>query len=94
MNDENKISFTEAELTRISLNPGEVLCVKIISDDVPDRNIQELHEKLKELFPNNKAMIFMMPVGSDISLTTIQNPSEVDCGPKTCYNCNCGKKEN
>jgi hypothetical protein len=37
-------------------------------------------------------MIYVIPTGSNIEFTAIQSP-KLDCGPKACEDCNCGKAE-
>lgn len=89
----NNLTVKEVELTKISLNPGEVLAVKIISDEIEEQDLGSLKEQLKKLFPSNKAMLFLLPTGSDITFTAMESVTDT-CGPKTCADCNCGKANN
>lgn len=82
-----------AELVRLSLNPGDVLGVKITSNDIDENSLSVLKQQLEHLFPNNKIMLFCMPPNSDISFTAIQGTQKTGCGPKACADCSCGKKE-
>jgi len=92
MSEETK-TYTETELIKISLKPGEVLGVKIISDEVDESHVTSLRKGLKSLFPNNEVMVFCLPVGSDMEFVPLQAPA-AGCGPSVCVDCNCGKKEN
>lgn len=89
----NEMVFSEATFTRLSLLPGEVLGVKVVSDTLGTEALSNLQKKLSSLFPNNKVMVFCMPVGEDISFTAMSGSSKSGCGPQACDDCNCGKKE-
>jgi hypothetical protein len=91
--NDNKISFIETELIKVSLGVGDVLAVKVISDTVTKDSLESLNKKLTQVFPNNKIMVFCVPPGENIEFAAIQNPSEMGCGPQTCADCNCGKGE-
>ncbi len=88
----SEMVFSEATFTRVSLLPGEVLGVKVVSDTLGNSTLSDLQKKLSSLFPNNKVMVFCMPVGEDISFTAMSGSPET-CGPQACIDCNCGKKE-
>lgn len=90
------IGFDVAELTVISLKPGDVLAVKLISDDFDENHALSLQEHLSRIFVNNKVMIFTMPNKSDIVFEAIKPvPTEADCSSPAsyCSDCNCGKKD-
>jgi len=94
MSEEVRVSFVNAELIKLTIAPGEVLGVKITSDDMDESHLESLKSGLKILFPNNKVMIFCVPPGDDLTFTAIQGLEEkVDCGVKACEDCSCGKKE-
>lgn len=71
------MNFTLAELTRIKLEPGEVLAVKLYGDDYDEANVHALQNQLKTLFPNNKIMVFMLPNGSDLQIEAIKGSMEL-----------------
>jgi len=79
-------NFTLAELTRLELKPGEVLAVKLYGDDYEDSDINGLQESLKNLFPNNKIMMFVLPTGKDLQMEVIsgnlENSSNKELGEK------------
>lgn len=82
--------FDVVELQKINLKEEDVLSVKLISDDFDENTMASLREHLQGVFPDNKIMVFTMPVGSDIVFEAIvREPS----APSYCANCNCGKKE-
>ena len=87
-----QVTFTEVELIKLSLEPSDVLGVKITGGDIGPSDLNELNNQLKKVFPNNKVMIFYVPEGTEMEFTAIK-PVEVGCGPQTCADCNCGKKE-
>ena len=59
------------EIAKINLQEGDVLAVKLIGDDLDPSSMSSLKEQLKTLFPNNKIMIFSMPLGSNIFFEAI-----------------------
>lgn len=97
------MNFTLAELTRIKLEPDEVLSVKFYGDDYDETNLKSLQEHLKTVFPNNKVIVFNLPNGTDLQMEAIKATLEVsedkelakDCSIPTsyCNDCACGKKE-
>jgi len=97
---ENELKIKELEITKISLLPGQILAVKIFSDDVSQADLGMLRAQMKSLFPNNKIMLFALPTGGKIEMDILDtNPPKVtasSCGPEPtsyCNNCSCGKKE-
>lgn len=90
-NEKEHFSFTTTELVKLSLSPGEILAVKVISDEVDGVDLHTLREKLGAVFPSNKVMVFCVPTGGDIVFTAIKPSTELNCGPQTCVDCNCGK---
>lgn len=96
------ITFTIAEISKLNLQPGDTLSVKIISDEIDENDSESLREKFKSLFPNNKIFCLTVPRGSDIQLEVITADTEPvpaapakDCSVPTnyCNDCACGKKE-
>ena len=96
---ENDLKITEVEATRLSLQPGEVLVVKIYADDINEIHLKALKAQLKTLYPDNKIMLFALPIGCKIEMDVLdtQAPAAVasDCSQPNsyCNDCACGKKE-
>ena len=65
------MNFTLAELTRIKLEPGEVLSVKLYGDDYDETIVSGLQDSLQKNFPNNKVMIFALPPGNDLQMEAV-----------------------
>lgn len=73
------------------MQPGEVLVVKIKSDEVTQHDIAGLSDGLGQIFTNNKVVV--LSVGSEGSIDlTVAKESEY---PQVsyCSDCGCGKKE-
>lgn len=70
------MNFTLAELTRIKLEPGEVLSVKLFGDDYEIENVEGLKKQLQSLFPNNKIIMFMLPNGNDLQMEIVSGSLE------------------
>lgn len=96
MSEENKqeqrgfIGFDVAELQVIKLAPGDVLSVKLVGDNFDQETMESLQDHLKQVFKDNRIMVFTMPNNSDIVFEAIK---PVAPAPSYCDNCNCGKKE-
>lgn len=103
-----ELSLKEVEVTRLNLQPGEVLVAKIYADDIDEAHLRALKTQLKVLFPNNRIMLFALPIGSKIEMDVLDTrptsplavPPEVkavdlSCAEPTAYcnSCACGKKE-
>lgn len=89
-----QIGFDVAELQVINLKQGDVLSVKLIGE-FDQETMESLQAHLAPIFPNNKVMVFTMPMGSDIVFEAIKQSPESDCSDPIsyCSDCNCGKKE-
>lgn len=79
------ITFTIAEISKLNLQPGDTLSVKIISDEIDENDAESLREKFKSLFPNNKIFCLTVPRGSDIQLEVIKS-SAVTASPEDAQN--------
>lgn len=86
-----ELKATEIQLTRLSLNPGEVLAVKVTSSEVTQADLVVLEDQMKLLFPNNRVMLFCMSPGDTISFEAIKGSEPAPA--QFCSDCNCGKKE-
>jgi hypothetical protein len=100
---ENELKITEVEVTKLNLLPGQVLVVKVYVDDTSETDLSGLKRQLSTLFPNNKIMLFGLPVGGKIEMDVLDARSPLDiptqavspCSEPTAYcnSCSCGKKE-
>jgi hypothetical protein len=71
----------------INLSTGDILSVKLIGDDFDQETTDSLKSMLKGVFPDNRVMVFTMPVGSDILFEAIVRPSNDECvGCRDCIN--------
>jgi hypothetical protein len=108
MATENDLAIKEVEVTRVNLQPGDLLMVKIYADDITPEHLTALKAQLKTLYPNNKIMLFALPIGSKIEMDVIDTrlpnplaippgvtPVNLSCAEPTsyCNDCACGKKE-
>lgn len=101
MNENNEeiqkieLTFKEVELTKLSLNKGDLLAVTIRSDDMDGATIEALKSGLAQTFPGVKVMIFGIGLNDDIRFAAISENKEVNsCATgQFCVDCNCGKKE-
>ena len=93
-----EITIKEAEVLKISPEPGDVLFFKFKGDHFYSEDVNELGKQLRSLFPANKVVVMALPDNHDIELTTVKNQDKVvesDCSKPTsyCADCSCGKKE-
>lgn len=102
MSEQYEIKLITAEVTKLSLQPNDVLAVKITSDEIEPGHLRSLNDQLKILFPNNKIMLYMVPPDSDLDMTVISAPNLGTNAPSLgtcaepmsyCNDCACGKKE-
>lgn len=92
MTEEIKISFIKAELTKIGLEKGDVLMVKITTkEDIPGNNLKFIQDRIQDLFPNNRVMVLRIRDTDRLDLEVVK--AAIDCGPQACEDCNCGKEE-
>lgn len=102
-----ELSLKEIEITKLDLQPGQVLAVKVFADDISSRDLAQLKQQIQTFFPNNRIMLFAMPVDGRIEMDVIDtrplnlivNPPAVNitspCAEPAsyCNDCGCGKKE-
>lgn len=99
--DAMELKMNEAEVQKLNLQPGEVLVVKIRSDQIDSDSMQALSNGLKKVFSNNKVVVLAVGEEGSIDLTAVaasEYPDEVkpkvDCSTVNyCDSCSCGKKE-
>jgi hypothetical protein len=73
-----EIKLNEVEVTKLNLQPGEVLFVKVKSSRVSSEALNLFGEEIRELFPNNQVVVFGMDLEEDIELTTVKDSSTVE----------------
>jgi hypothetical protein len=88
-----EITFKDVELTRLTLQPGQILMVKIYMDDLSQSAVAMLKTQLQSCFPDNRIMLFALPEGGRMEMDVLDT-SLPDMSLKTpvCSNCSCGKK--
>ncbi len=86
----SEIKFNEVDVQKLNLQPGEVLVIKVKSDDFDQASMQHLGQGMRAIFPNNKVLVLGVEKEGSIDLT-IAKGSEY---PETnyCNDCSCGKK--
>jgi len=80
--------FDVAEVTKISLGPGDVLSVVIKNDDVSHASLGYLQRQLKDLFPNNNVIVLGVGTNDEVRFTVVKQENKGYCS-----DCTCGKKE-
>jgi hypothetical protein len=88
----------EVQLTRIKLEPGEVLSIRIYSDNIDSTDMAMLKRQLTSIFPENRIMLFCMSKNDKMEIEVVSAPVEAtagDCSSPVdyCSSCSCGKKE-
>ena len=89
-----ELTLKEAEITRLNLQPGDVLTVTVKDPDVDMNNLELLRKMFIQCFPNNKVMLFGLSENSEIKFTVTSADPTPSCGTQSyCTDCSCGKKE-
>lgn len=86
----------QVELTKIRLEPGEVLSIRVYSDTIDSTDLAMLKRQLTSIFPENRIMLFAMSSRDKMEIEVIAAPQETNsCALPTsyCNDCHCGKKE-
>lgn len=85
-----ELKLNEVEVQKLNLQPGEVLVVKIKSDDLTQDAMYQLRKGMTAYFPNNKVVVLGIGEEGSIDLT-VAKPAEY---PEVnyCSDCSCGKK--
>ncbi len=73
-----EIKLNEVEVTKLNLQPGEVLFVKVKSDRVSPEALEQFGREIRELFPYNQVAVFGMDLEENIELTTVKDSSTVE----------------
>lgn len=88
------VKFAFAELTRLNLEPGEVLIIKIKSKEFYEESFSYFQREFQKAFPKNKVSVIYIGESEEITFQTIKSMSK--CDEESigyCNNCNCGKRE-
>lgn len=96
-----ELKFNEVEVQKLGMKPGEVLIVKIRSDELTQAAMASLRSGFANLLPNNRVVVLGVDNAGSIDLTIASSeeyPEEVkpkvDCSTiNYCDGCSCGKKE-
>lgn len=83
-----ELTLKEIEVTKLNLQPGDVLTVTIKDNDIDTSSLESLREMFKRLYPNNEVALFGIGLNSDITFTVTKGSN-----PGYCVDCSCGKKE-
>jgi hypothetical protein len=87
------MEFTEAQVAKLNLQPGEILVVTIKSHDVDTSVLESFKKTIQKFFDKNQVLIFACAPEEEINFSTIAE-SSVGCGTQSyCGDCSCGKKE-
>jgi hypothetical protein len=89
---ENSIKINEIEVTKINLQPGQILMASVYSDDISQADLSTLRIKLQTLFPDNKVILFGLPVDGKIEMSVIDTGVKENSGNRPgpvahCNNC-------
>ena len=91
-----ELQLNQIDVTKINLQPGEILVVTIKNDDVDSNAIKALKELFNDILPSNQTVILAVGKNDDIEFTSVKSidmiKSSCDTG-NFCQDCNCGKKE-
>lgn len=98
---EGRLLIKEVEVTKLNLQPGDVLAVKVFADDINAHDLAGLRTQLQTLFKNNKIMLFALPSNGRIEMDVLDTklprstePASPCAEPMSyCNDCGCGKKE-
>lgn len=94
-----ELTFTIAEISKLNLQPGDILSVKMVGEEFDENAMKSLKAQFSAIFPNNRVSIMVLPPNHDVQMTVIKaaiEPVEAsDCAKPTSYcdSCACGKKE-
>lgn len=88
--------FTEVEVQKINLQPGDTLMVTIKNNYIDPDAMRSLNSEFKKRFPNNQVFVFGMDIDGDVKLAVVSQPEikvETPVNLGYCTNCDCGKKD-
>lgn len=73
--EELKLTFTNVDVTRVNLQPGDVLMVTVKSD-ADSESLSYLNERLQYFFPDNKIVVFGIQKGDSVDFTIASQDKE------------------
>lgn len=81
-------NISEVILTKVNLEPGDVLFVNVTSEDMTQDSLRCLGEMLREVFSKNQVVVLSTGSDGKIELASVKNVEYVHdkCGncPKGC----------
>lgn len=83
-----EIILKEVEVTKLNLQPGDVLTVTVKTDSYGEDNLSSFKDGLKKFFPNNPIAIIALSSNDEVLFSVTSQPQS-----NYCTDCNCGKKE-
>jgi hypothetical protein len=93
------IDIKEIEVSKINLQPGDTLVVKLKGEEWLSNieGVQAIKKGFDKLFPENPVAVLTMPANHDVEFSAInelENSENKACNTQNyCADCNCGKKE-
>jgi len=92
-----ELILKETEVTKLNLQQGEVLVVKVKVQEMGQDSLEEFGTKLRNIFPNNKVVVLGLGPDDDVKFETIAgSEADLSCVSSPvgyCSNCDCGKRE-
>lgn len=91
-----ELTLKEVEVTKLNLNPGDVLTITIKSDDVDQYSLNSFRDVVKTAFPSNRVILLSVGLDDSVNFTVVADPNVEASGCSTssfCSDCSCGKKE-
>jgi hypothetical protein len=95
-----EVTFKEVEVTKLNLQPGDVLAVVVKHDDLDNSSLEGLKRALQPAFPKNRIAVFGLSTDDEMKFSILSNPEpeqkleSVGCNTQSyCSDCSCGKKE-
>lgn len=73
-----EIKINEVEVTKLNMQPGEILVIKIKNDHMDQSDLQLFKDGFKKLLPNNQVVVLGIDTSGDIQLTTIAKSDNVE----------------
>lgn len=70
---ENELKINEIEVIRLDIKPGQVLAVTVYSDDIFESDLHSLRAKLQNIFPDNKIILFSLPVSGKMEMAILDS---------------------
>lgn len=66
-----EFTFKEVEVQKLNLQPGDILFIKVYSDDFDAQVLEKFRKSLKPAFPNNEVTIVGLSQEDKIELTVV-----------------------